>query len=93
MISSADERAVHLDDLDVRLKTILKFKLREFVHLDRCFSSIPAADLKAYPIDVRNYRQLLSIEKQLPVLPRRTVCPNKRRIKAKRRSMLRLATG
>ncbi|MBZ0185724.1 MAG: hypothetical protein K8F91_05675, partial [Candidatus Obscuribacterales bacterium] len=86
MISSTAERAILLEDLDAYLKTILKFKLREFVHLNRCFSSIPSVDLKAYPLDVRNHRRLLNLEHHVPVAKRTSVCPNKKRIKARRRS-------
>jgi len=43
------ESTVALEHLDGLLKTILRVKLREFVHLSPCFRDIPSIDAEAYP--------------------------------------------
>ena len=43
------ESPVRLDQLDDHLKVILKFKIREFVHLSPCFRDIPSIDTASYP--------------------------------------------
>jgi hypothetical protein len=88
MFPSADDRAVVLDQLDDYLKTILKFKIREFVHLSPCFEAIPSLDVRRYPIDIRNYRRLLSLEQNIPA-QRNVECHNKKRVKATRRRIIR----
>ncbi len=88
MFPSADDRAVVLDQLDDYLKTILRFKIREFVHLSPCFEAIPSIDVRRYPIDIRNYRRLLSLEQNIPT-QRNVECHNKKRLKATRRRILR----
>ncbi|MBX9695366.1 MAG: hypothetical protein K2Z81_23480 [Cyanobacteria bacterium] len=85
------EKAVVLDQLDDYLKTILKFKLREFVHLSPCFDAIPSIDMRRYPIDVRNYRRLLTLENTTS--RKRTGCPNKQRVKIARRRITRFVTA
>lgn len=89
MFPSADDRAIVLDQLDDYLKTILKFKIREFVHLSPCFEAIPSIDVRRYPIDIRNYRRLLSLEQNIPMKPQQATCRQKKRIKAARRRILR----
>ncbi|MBX3077596.1 hypothetical protein KF913_27040 [Candidatus Obscuribacterales bacterium] len=88
MFPSADDRAVVLDELDEYLKTILKFKIREFIHLNPCFEAIPSIDVRRYPIDVRNYRRLLLLEQNIPQ-HKPQECHNKKRVKATRRRILR----
>jgi hypothetical protein len=88
MFPSSDDRAVVLDQLDDYLKTILKFKIREFVHLSPCFEAIPSIDVRRYPIDIRNYRRLLSLEQNIPA-QRNVECHNKKRVKATRRRIIR----
>lgn len=90
-ITLADEdrsaTAVQLHQLDGYLKTIIRFKLREFIHLNPCFNTAPALDMNAYPIDVRNYRRILTMEatensvpNRYSHLPRSVVtCPHKKR--------------
>lgn len=82
-----EERAVLLNELDDYLKTILKFKLREFIHLSPCFEAVPSIDVRRYPIDIRNYRRLLSLEQHFPVKGRS--CPHKNRIRPVRRRVRR----
>ena len=88
MFPSADDRAVVIDQLDDYLKTILRFKIREFVHLSPCFEAIPSIDVRRYPIDIRNYRRLLSLD-HTPQRARDAVCRNKKRVKATRRKISR----
>jgi hypothetical protein len=88
MFPSADDRSVVLDQLDDYLKTILKFKIREFIHLNPCFEAIPSIDVRRYPIDIRNYRRLLSLEQNVPN-QKPLDCRNKKRIKAARRRIVR----
>jgi len=88
MFPSADDRAVVLDQLDDYLKTILRFKIREFVHLSPCFEAIPSIDVRRYPIDIRNYRRLLSLEQNIPAHQPQD-CRNRKRVKANRRRIFR----
>ena len=88
MFPSADDRAVALNELDDYLKTILRFKIREFIHLNPCFEAIPSIDVRRYPIDIRNYRRLLSLEQNMPT-QKVVECRNKKRVKATRRRILR----
>lgn len=90
MVQSFDERAVVLDKLDEHLKTILRFKLREFVHLSPCFEAVPSIDMRRYPIDVRNYRRLLSLESGAVKGKKPAGCPNKQRVRVMRRPALRV---
>jgi hypothetical protein len=46
MFTPASENPVRLEHLDARLRTILKFKLREFIHLSPFFQDVPV-DLTA----------------------------------------------
>lgn len=87
MFPAADDRAVALEDLDDYLKTILRFKIREFIHLNPCFEAIPSIDVRRYPIDIRNYRRLLSLEQNIP--QKSLDCHNKKRVKATRRRIVR----
>lgn len=48
MFQSLSEAAVPLENLDTRMKAILKLKLRELVHLHPCFRDIPSIDPEAY---------------------------------------------
>ena len=48
MLPFSKEAAVSLEHLDERLKAILKFKLREFVHLHPLFRGIPTLDPKKF---------------------------------------------
>ena len=41
-------RAIQLEELDGRLKMMLKLKLREFIHLSPFFQDIPSIDLSFY---------------------------------------------
>ena len=43
------ESTVALEHLDGLLKTILRVKLREFVHLSPCFRDIPSINTESYP--------------------------------------------
>lgn len=43
------ESPVRLEQLDDHLKVILKFRIREFVHLSPCFRDIPSIDATSYP--------------------------------------------
>lgn len=45
----SQDSSIALENLDSHLKTILKLKLREFVHLSPCFRGIPTIDTLAYP--------------------------------------------
>ena len=93
-IKPADERAVVLEQLDDYLKTIVKFKLREFVHLSPCFDAIPSIDVRRYPIDVRNYRRLLSLESSSGQCPGKEVgCPHRERMSVARRKVSRSLTA
>jgi len=93
-IKPADERAVVLEQLDDYLKTIVKFKLREFVHLSPCFDAIPSIDVRRYPIDVRNYRRLLSLEGSSGQRADKEVgCPHRERVLVARRKVSRSLTA
>lgn len=92
VLLSDEERsaaAVPLTQLDGYLKTIIRFKLREFIHLNPCFNTAPALDMNAYPIDVRNYRRILTMEATENAVPNRyshvplsvQTCPHKKRAK------------
>ena len=86
MKPSVEEKAVVLEHLDEFMRAILKFKIREFIHLNPCFDAIPSIDVKAYPIDIRNYRRLLSIDYQIPSAAQKDEgCPNKERTFGTRR--------
>ena len=90
VLLSDEERsaaAVPLPQLDGYLKSINRFKRREFIHLNSCFNTAPALDMSAYPIDVRNYRRILTMEATENAVPNRYshlpmsvgTCPHKKR--------------
>jgi hypothetical protein len=49
------ESPIALENLDDHLKALLKLKLREFVHLNPCFSDIPSIDVTRYARPVEAY--------------------------------------
>lgn len=84
------ERAVLLSHLDDRLRAILKFKLREFVHLNPCFNTVVPFKDESFSIDLRNQRQLLNLEAQpLVHFMTSTPCPHKDRVIGMRRRVSR----
>ncbi len=85
LFPTAEDRAIVLDQLDDYLKTILRFKIREFVHLSPCFEAVPSIDVKRYPIDIRNYRRLLSLDQSVQPRTRQAICQNRQRVRAIRR--------
>lgn len=88
MSPNTQEKALPLRDLDNRLKTILKFKLREFVHLNPCFNLVTSLSDQSFSIDVRNQRRLLNLDNPQEI-ERQEVkpCPYKSRIKLRRRKL------
>jgi len=63
------EHPVALEHLDDYLKTIVKMKIREFVHLSPWFNDIPS-------IDLHNYMRLESVERYSPMRESPLECPN-----------------
>lgn len=72
------EFVVSLEQLDDRLKNIVKIKIREFIHLSPWFSDVPT-------IDLNQYMRLESVEKYTPKRESPLECPNTHRPKIRRR--------
>lgn len=87
MSPNTQDIAVGLSDLDSRLKTILKFKLREFVHLNPCFNLVTSLNDQSFSIDVRNQRRILNLDNKPKLAFKQDICPYSRRIKLKRRKV------
>ena len=89
MFPDTQERSVLLSSLDDRLRTILRFKLREFVHLNPCFDLITSLNDESFSIDIRNQRRLLSMDDRERLMAQevRVECPNKSRVRLKRRKL------
>ena len=87
MSTNAQDIPVQLSDLDLRLKTILKFKLREFVHLNPCFNLVTSLNDQSFSIDVRNQRRMLNLDNKPQKIISKAICPYARRIKLKRRKV------
>lgn len=77
------ESTVALEHLDGLLKTILRVKLREFVHLSPCFRDIPSIDAESYPKpEARDFESTARYAEE---------CPNRSHLVRPRRRQLRHA--
>lgn len=86
------ERAVLLNHLDDRLRAILKFKLREFVHLNPCFNVVTPLNTENFSMDKRNQERLLNLDDRQyasQVVQLQEPCPHSARLVKPRRKMLR----
>jgi hypothetical protein len=63
---SFDGTPVQVENLDVRLKMILKLKLREFIHLSPFFQDIPAIDLSLYQVVPKTRALMVSAQDDCP---------------------------
>jgi hypothetical protein len=63
---SFDGTPVQVENLDARLKMILKLKLREFVHLSPFFQDIPAIDLSLYRVVPKARARVVSAQDACP---------------------------
>lgn len=77
--SVAYELPVKLEDLDSRLKAIVRLKLREFVHLSPFFRDVPLPDLSGFDSDDHRFLGVVPAE-HLPRFVHRPV-----RMQARRR--------
>mgnify|MGYP001209785018 CR=1 FL=1 len=86
------ERAVMLSHLDDRLRAILKFKLREFVHLNPCFNVVTPLNTENFSMDKRNQDRLLNLDDRQyarQVVDQKKPCPHSFRMSKPRRKVLR----
>lgn len=82
------ERAVLVGQLDDRLRAILKFKLREFVHLNPCFNAVTPLNEANFSIDLRNQSRLLNLESAASVARQvEESCPHQDRYVGLRRKI------
>jgi hypothetical protein len=63
---SFDGTPVQVENLDARLKMILKLKLREFIHLSPFFQDIPAIDLSLYRVVPKTRSLMVSAQDDCP---------------------------
>lgn len=79
---------VELEELDDFLKTILKFKIREFIHMSPFFEGIPSIDVANYMHkytdmgDTAENVRPIGLAKGLRLLDE---CPNRHRVVGHRR--------
>lgn len=52
-----EEIAISIEELDDRLKAILRIKIREFVHLNPILNLIPSFDLSEYQAGINSHNQ------------------------------------
>ncbi len=79
------EVPVELEELDDYLKTILKFKIREFIHMSPFFEGIPSIDVSHYKRHAAESTEVirpLGLAKGLRLLDD---CPNRHRVVGHRR--------
>lgn len=81
------EVPVELEELDDFLKTILKFKIREFIHMSPFFEGIPSIDVSNYKryataADTSDVVRPIGLAKGLRLLDD---CPNRHRVAGHRR--------
>jgi hypothetical protein len=63
---SFDGTPVQVENLDARLKLILKLKLREFIHLSPFFQDIPAIDLSLYGVVPKTRALMVTAQDDCP---------------------------
>ncbi len=82
------EVPVELEELDDYLKTILKFKIREFIHMSPFFEGIPSIDVNNYAYmrrtasDSSENIRPIGLAKGMRLLDE---CPNRHRVVGHRR--------
>jgi hypothetical protein len=79
MFTPASENSVRLENLDARLRTILKFKLREFIHLSPFFQDVPVDLTARDTVAARTKASIVWLEN----------CPNKHGRAVVRRRLVR----
>ena len=83
MCQMSTESQVSLEELDPKLKAILRLKLREMMHLHPVFRDIPSIDPEAYKSRrIATFKGYLMVEPSL-------VCPNKQTTMGYRRRPVR----
>jgi hypothetical protein len=91
---STSEVPVRLEQLDTRLKAIVRLKLREFIHLTPVFQDIPSAGLFNEPVTPVSVPMRINGEfffdlASAAMLPYEPECPNRPLRIAPRRRMSR----
>lgn len=61
-----DGEPVQLENLNARLKMILKLKLREFIHLSPFFQDIPAIDVSLYRVVPKTRTFMVAVQEDCP---------------------------